>query len=312
MSEGSEEKPIAVYGALAANLIIAIAKFVAAAFTSSSSMISEGVHSVVDTANEALLLLGVRRSRKPPDDQHPFGHAQEIYFWGLVVAMLLFAIGGGLSFYEGLMHMLHPEPVTDAVWSYSVLGIAFLAEGTSWTIAMRKMLQKRKDGEGVFQTFRRSKDPSVFVVVAEDTAALLGIVAAFVGVFLAVRLEMPTLDGVASMVIGAILIAVASLLVYETRSLVMGEQADPDLARSIHEIAREEQCVKGIARLRTMQVGPRHVLLNMDLQFSPGISTGQLLAALDSVERRIRESHPEVQDIFLEIEALSSRARAAA
>lgn len=300
MPEDAGEKPIAVYGALAANFLIAIAKFVAAFFTGSSSMLSEGVHSVVDTGNEGLLLLGVRRSRRPPDELHPFGYAQEIYFWGLVVAMVLFAIGGGLSFYEGLLHFLHPEPITDAIWSYAVLGIAFLAEGTSWVIAVRKMLKGRKDGEGVLRTFRRSKDPSIFVVVAEDTAALLGIVVAFVGVVLAVTLEAPRIDGISSMAIGIILIAVATLLVYETRSLVMGERADPELAGAVRAIADEERSVTEVARLRTMQIGPRHVLLNMDLRFRAGLSAEDLLAALDRVERRIRDAHPDVRDIFLE------------
>ncbi len=267
-------------------------------------MLSEGVHSVVDSGNEGLLLLGVKRSRKPPDDRHPFGYAQEIYFWGLVVAMLLFAIGGGLSFYEGFMHFMNPEPIEDPIWSYSVLGIAFVAEGISWVIAVRSMLKNRKPGEGVFRTFQRSKDPSVFVVVAEDTAALLGIVTAFLGVILAVTFEAPRLDGIASMLIGIILIAVSTLLVYETRSLVMGESADPDLVRSVRAIADEESAVKGVPRLRTMQIGPRHVLLNMDVQFHHKISTDDLFGALDRVENRIREAHPEVRDIFLEIEAL--------
>lgn len=304
MAENASEKPITVYGALVANLLIAIAKFVAAFFTGSSSMLSEGVHSVVDTGNEGLLLLGVKRSQKPPDDRHPFGYGQEVYFWGLVVAMLLFAIGGGLSFYEGIIHFLHPEPIESPVWSYAVLGIAFLAEGVSWAIAVRSMLKDRKPDESVFRTFQRSKDPSIFVVVAEDSAALLGIVTAFFGVILAVTFDAPRADGIASMLIGIILIGVATLLVYETRSLVMGERADPDLARAVRAIAVDEPSVRGVSKLRTMQVGPRHVLLNMDLQFHPEISTAELFGALDEVERRIREAHPEVQDIFLDIETL--------
>ena len=307
MAGGSNEQPIVVYGALVANFLIAIAKFVAAFFTGSSSMLSEGIHSVVDTGNQGLLLLGVRRSKKPPDDRHPFGYSQEIYFWGLLVAMLLFAIGGGLSFYEGIVHFMHPEPIEQPIWSYAVLGIAFLAEGTSWVIAVRSMLKARKPGEGVFRTFQRSKDPTVFVVVAEDTAALLGIVAAFCGVILAVTFDAPRFDGIASMVIGAILIAVATLLVYETRSLIMGESADPDLIRSIRAIAMDEPCVRDVPKLRTMQIGPHHVLLNMDLRFHPEISTDELFGALDAVERRIRDVHPQVKDVFLEIEALRGR-----
>jgi len=306
MAEGSGETPITVYGALAANVLIAVAKFVAAFFTGSSSMLSEAVHSVVDSGNEALLLVGVKRSRRPPDERHPFGYAQEIYFWGLVVAMLLFALGGGLSLYEGVMHLLHPEPIRQPLWSYAVLGVAFLAEGTSWVIAVRALLKTRRPGESLFRTFRRSKDPSVFIVVAEDTAALLGIVTAFAGVVLAVTLDAPAADGIASLLIGVILIAVATLLVYESRSLIMGESADPELRDSIRRIAAETPEVQGVPRLRTMQIGPHHVLLNMDVRFRPDISLRGLVGALEGVERRVRQAHPDVRDIFLGTAGLRS------
>lgn len=308
----SGEKPITVYGAMAANVVIAIAKFVAAFFTGSSSMLSEGIHSLVDTGNSMLLLLGVARSRKPPDELHPFGYGPELYFWSLVVALLLFSIGGGLSLFEGVQHIRHPEEIQDAVWSFAVLGVAFLAEGTSWVIAVRSLLEKRKPGDSLLTTFRKSKDPSVFVVVAEDSAALLGLVAAFAGVALAITLDMPVLDGVASIVIAIILIAVASLLVYESRALVMGETADSDLVRSVREIARREPGVAGVNRLLTMQLSPRHVLLNMDLQFQPDISGGALFSAIESTERRIREAHPEVRSIFVEVEAVRQSRGAAA
>ncbi|WP_128292552.1 cation diffusion facilitator family transporter [Afifella aestuarii] len=304
--ESSGESPIAVYGAIASNLLIAIAKFVAAFFTGSSSMLSEGFHSVVDTGNELLLLLGVARSRKPADERHPFGYGQEIYFWGLMVAMLLFSIGGGLSLYEGVMHVLHPEPVEQAVWNYAVLAIAFLAEGTSWIIAVRQMLKERKPGEGYFSTFRRSKDPSVFIVVAEDTAALLGIIVAFVGVFLSVRFSAPEIDGVASIGIGIILIVVAILLVSESRGLIMGESADSDLIQSVRKIALSDPGVNSVPKLLTMQLGPRHVLLNMEMEFLPEVPAAGLYGVLDGVETRIREAHPQVRSIFLEIKALRS------
>lgn len=311
MAATSHERPIAVYGAIASNLVIAVAKFVAAFFTGSSSMLSEAVHSVVDTGNEALLLLGLARSRKPPDDRHPFGYGPELYFWGLVVAMLLFALGGGLSLYEGVVHIRHPETIREPGWNYTVLAVAFVAEGISWAIAVRAMLGGSKPGESYLDTFRNSKDPSVFIVVAEDTAALLGIVAAFCGVLLAVTFEAPAIDGVASIVIGIILVAVATLLVYESRALVMGETADPDLVRSVRKIASSDPNVKGVPRLLTMQLAPRHVLLNMDLQFRPDIPTGALFDTVDQVERRIREAHPEVRNVFVEVEALRSKRTAA-
>lgn len=256
MTAGAGEVPITVYGAMAANLLIAIAKFVAAFFTGSSSMLSEAIHSVVDTGNQTLLLLGIKRSAKPPDDRHPFGYGQEIYFWALLVAMLLFSIGGGVSLYQGVVHIRHPEPIREPVWNYAVLGIAFLAEGAAWIIAVREMGKTKKPEESWFRTFRRSKDPAVFVVVAEDTAALLGIVVAFLGVMLSVRLGAPWIDGAASVVIGVILVAVAILLVVETRALVMGESADRDVVHSVREIAASDPCVQAIPRLLTMQLGP--------------------------------------------------------
>ncbi len=303
MASQTGESPIAVYGAIAANTLIAVAKFVAAFFTGSSSMLSEAVHSVVDTGNQLLMLLGISRSDKAPDDRHPFGYGQEMYFWSLIVAILLFSIGGGLSVYEGITHLQHSEPIRQPLWNYAVLGIAFLAEGASWAIAVRELLKKRKKGESFFATFQNSKDPSVFVVVAEDTAALLGIVVAFVGVLLATTLSMPMADGIASIVIGCILIAVASLLVYESRALVMGESADYDLVRSVRQIAAADPCVGEVAKLLTMQLGPNDVLVNMELRFEPGLTAETLYQAVDRVESRVREAHPEIRSIFLEAEA---------
>jgi cation diffusion facilitator family transporter len=294
---------------MAANLVIAVAKFVAAAFTGSSSMLSEGIHSVVDTGNQGLLLLGIKRSGRPADDRHPFGYGQEIYFWALIVAMLLFSVGGGVSFYEGIVHLRHPEPIREPAWNYVVLGIGFLAEGTSWVIAVREMGKQKKANESWFRTFQRSKDPAIFVVVAEDTAALLGIVAAFLGVMLAVYFEAPWIDGAASIVIGTILIAVATLLVYESRMLVMGESADGDVVRSVREIAAGDPRVAAIPRLLTMQLGPRRVLLNVDVRFRPGLDAVALVEAVDRLEDRIRQSHPQMQSIFIEIEALQGNRR---
>ena len=309
MAAGAGERPITVYGAMAANLVIAVAKFVAAGFTGSSSMLSEGIHSVVDTGNQGLLLLGIKRSGKPADDRHPFGYGQEIYFWALIVAMLLFSVGGGVSLYEGWVHIRDPEPIRQPVWNYAVLGIAFLAEGASWVIAVREMGKGKKPGEGWFRTFRRSKDPAVFIVVAEDTAALLGIVVAFLGVWLAVHLEAPWIDGAASIVIGVILVAVAILLVIESRALMMGESADGDIVRSVRAIATGDPCVEAIPRLLTMQLAPRRVLLNVDIRFRAGMTGSALIEAVDRLEARIREAHPEVGEIFIEIEALRGQER---
>lgn len=304
MAESSGESPIAVYGALAANLLIAVAKFAAALFTGSSSMLSEAFHSVVDTGNEGLLLLGLSRSRKKPDAKHPFGYGKELYFWSLIVAMLLFAIGGGLSVYEGIIHAMNPEPIEEPMWNYAVLGIAFLAEGASWIIALRAMLKTSKEGESALQTFRRSKDPSVFTVVAEDTAALLGIIAAALGVYLSVTFDAPVFDGIASIVIGVILIAVACLLVSETRSLIMGESADSEVTRSVRNIALEEPAISEVSSLLTMHFGPKQVLLNMEARFRTDLSAADIFETVERVQARIQEAHPEVRRIFFEIEAM--------
>ncbi len=312
MAATSSHRHIVIYGAIAANLVIAAAKFLAAFFTGSSSMLSEGFHSVVDTGNELLLLLGVHRSHRPADRMHPFGYGLELYFWGLIVAVLLFSIGGGLSVYEGVAHIRAPREITEPFWNYVVLAIAFVSESTSWSVAVHALRKSAKPGESLIATFRNSKDPSVFMVVAEDTAAILGIVVAFVGITLAHMLQAPFIDGVASVVIGVILICVASLLVYESRGLILGETADPDIVKSVYQIAREEPATAGARRVLTMQLGPDEVLLNMDIEFNEGVSGSALFHAVDSIEKRIREKHPSVQHVFIEIEAIRAGAKAAA
>jgi cation diffusion facilitator family transporter len=304
MASPKPERPVAVYAAIAANLVIAAAKFVAAGFTGSASMLSEAIHSVVDTANEGLLILGDRRSRKPPDETFPFGYGHEIYFWGLMVAMLLFSLGGGVSIYEGLAHIRRPEPIEAPLWNYAVLAVALISEGISWVIATRKLLEGRKPGQGVFRTFQGSKDPAVFVVVAEDTAALLGIVLALAGTTLSLLLRRPWIDGAASISIGVLLLGIASVLVYETRALIMGEVADPDMVRRIREIAAADPRVASVRSALTMQLGPDQVLLNMDLRFEPERSADELFAAIDSIERAIRTEFPPVRRIFIEVENL--------
>jgi cation diffusion facilitator family transporter len=199
MATGSSKK--AVYAAIAGNLAIAISKFVAAAFTGSSAMISEGVHSLVDTGDGGLLLLGLKRSERPPDDIHPFGHGKELYFWTLIVAILIFALGGGVSSYEGVMHILNPRPIKSSVWSYSVLGLAMVFEGASLTVAWHEFARV-KGRHGFWQTIRESKDPTIYTVILEDSAALAGLLAALAGVFLTELTGNPVYDGLASIIIG--------------------------------------------------------------------------------------------------------------
>lgn len=304
------EKPVAIYGALAANLAIAATKFVAAGFTGSSAMISEGIHSVVDTGNQILLLFGIKRSRRPPDADHPFGHGMEQYFWSLIVAMLLFGVGGGLSVYEGIIHLLHPHPLESPAWSYASLGIAFVFEGISWLLAMRQLRPKIRE-KGIWKALRTSKDPSIVILFFEDSAALIGLVVAFCGIFLGQLWRTPIPDGVASIVIGLLLATVASFLVQQSRRLLLGESVSPEILDSIREIVRSDHAVAAAKDPLTMHLGPEEVLLNLEIDFHPGLPPGQITESIQRLEEEIRRRHPEIQRIFIEARSLQGMGRAA-
>jgi cation diffusion facilitator family transporter len=301
------ERPITVYAAVGSNLAIAAAKFAAALITGSSAMLAEAIHSVVDTGNELLLLLGIRRSVRPADALHPFGHGKELYFWSLIVAILLFGLGGGMSIYEGISHLQHPVEIRDPTWNYVVLGVAFVAEGTSWVIAVRKLLEGRREGQSAWRTMRTSKDPTVYTVVAEDSAALAGVLVAFLGVLLGHRLHDPYLDGTASIVIGLILATVAGYLAVESRDLLVGESAGTDVVEDIRALAEADPAVVQASRPLTMHFGPDRVLLNLDIEFRPELTADEVAAAVDRLEARIREAHPSIRRIFIEAEALTRR-----
>lgn len=297
----SSESTVAVYGAIAANLVIAVCKFFAAFVTGSSAMISEGIHSIVDTGNQLLILLGIHRSQRPADDTHPFGYGKELYFWSLIVAMLLFGLGGGMSFYEGIRHIRHPRPLEDPTWNYVVIGIAVLVEGAAWWIALRQLLKTRGD-RSVWQALRSSKDPAVYTVLAEDTAAILGLLTAFLGIYLGHRLDSPYFDGGASLVIGVILAATAVFLARESKGLLVGESADLAMLESIRRLAASEPGVKWVGRPLTMYFGPQQILLNLEVQFRDHLSAAETAAAVDRVEQVIRREHPQIKRIFIEAE----------
>ncbi len=310
VSSESSERPVAVYAAIVSNLIIAISKFAVAFLSHSSAMLSEGIHSVVDTGNELLLLLGVHRSKRPADKLHPFGYGKELYFWSLIVAILIFGLGGGMSMYEGISHLRHPSELRDVTWNYVVLGVAFIAEGTSWAVALRKLLARRKKGERLWRTMRNSKNPAVYTVLAEDSAALAGIVVAFLGVFLGHTLRNPYLDGVASIVIGVILAAVALFLVLESKDLLLGESADAEIVQDIRRLAEADPAVVQVSRPLTMHFGPDQVLLNLDIEFRSELSAADVTAAVDRLEASIREARPNIKRIFIEAESLKGRSQA--
>jgi cation diffusion facilitator family transporter len=304
MAAGSSN--LAIYGAIIANLAIAISKFVAAAFTGSSAMISEGIHSLVDTGNGLLLLLGIQLSKRPPDVQHPLGHGKELYFWTLIVAVLIFAIGGGMSFYEGITHIQHPNPLQDPTWNYIVLGLAIVFEGTSFYIAMREFAKVREKGKSFWRAIRESKDPGIFAIILEDSAALVGLVIALAGVFMGHQLSNPYIDGLASILIGILLAVVAVILVVESKALLIGEGGSPALVAGIQELVKSDEAVEDLNTPITMHFGPYEVLLALNVRFKKDLVMGETEAAINRIEPLIREKFPEVKRIFIEAHSLPS------
>ncbi|MBC6991574.1 cation diffusion facilitator family transporter [Hymenobacter sp. BT491] len=290
---------IAIYGALAANLAIAIIKFVAAAATGSSAMLSEGIHSVVDTANEWLLLLGLNKSQRPANDHRPFGYGRELYFWSFIVSILIFSIGGGISLYEGVEHLRHPSPLSDPTWNYVVLGLAFLFDGSSFLLALRTFNAQRGD-RSFWSAFRRSKDPSTFVVLFEDAADLLGLIVAFLGVLLSHLLHNTALDGIASIVIGLILIVIAVLLIRESKSLLLGEPAEPALRAQVAALARADEAVVSAADPMTSYLGPQELLVVLEVAFHPEYSATQVTEAVNRLQAAIRNQYPEIKHVFVQ------------
>ncbi len=296
---------IVIYAALAANLAIALTKLIAATITQSSAMLAEGIHSLVDTGNELLLLLGIRLSHRPPDKTHPFGYGRELYFWTLIVAILLFGLGGGISVYEGILHLLDPTPMIDPTWNYIVLGFAFIFEGISWTFAMRGFLAARGE-RGIWETIHTTKDPTIVTVLFEDSAALLGLCVAFLGIFFADLLDNPYFDGVASILIGLILATVASVLAYETRGLLIGEGAAPHIVAGIRRLVKQDSAVEKVCWPLTMHFGPQDVFVGLDVQFYSALSANEVEATVDRLEKTIRRHYPMVKRIFLEAKSISS------
>jgi cation diffusion facilitator family transporter len=301
------ESKTAIYAAILGNFAIAVTKFSAAAFTGSSAMLTEGIHSLVDTGNGGLLLVGISKSKKPADAAHPFGYGKELYFWTLIVAMLIFGVGGGVSIYEGILHLLHPSPLEDPFWNYVVLGIAIVFEAIVFMIAF-KQFQALKGEESTWQAIRTSKDPTTFTVLFEDAAAMLGLIAAAVGIFLGHQFNNPYFDGAASIVIGLILTAVAFFIGYESKGLLVGEGADPATLQSIKRLAESEPTITTVERPLTMYFGPHTVLLTMDVQFRNDLSGSERDAAVQRLEQAIREEHHDINHIFIEAKSLSGKA----
>jgi len=298
MARTSPRSKTVVYAALFGNLLVALTKFGAAFITGSSSMMSEGVHSLVDTGNEGLLLYGFYRAGLRPDAAHPLGYGRELYFWSFVVALLLFTLGAGVSVYEGILHMLAPAPIENALVNYIVLGLSFLFEGASWWVALTAFRSAKRDA-GYLEAVRRSKDPPSFMVLLEDTAALIGIAIAALGVFLSTRLERPELDGVASILIGLVLALTALLLARESKGLLIGEPAHSEIDAAILALAEQEGCVEGANGVITVHLAPDQIVASLSLEFSDELRTPDIERCVESLEKRIREKYPEVVSLFI-------------
>ncbi|CAM5783940.1 cation diffusion facilitator family transporter [Rhizobacter fulvus] len=299
------ESRMVIYGAIAANVSIAITKFVVAGLTGSSAMLSEGIHSAVDTGNGVLLLVGSKLSERPASEQHPFGHGKELYFWSLI-----FGIGGGVSFYEGIVHIRDPVPLEDPMWSYIVLGAAAVFEGASFGVALHHFLKESR-GRPFWTALHGSKDPTTYTVLAEDAAALLGLAVAALGVFASHRWNMPVLDGVASLVIGLLLAGVAVLLVRESRGLLIGEGIRPETSAEVRRIVRAQPSVKAVSGPLSMYIGRAEVLLVLDVEFADGTPAQRVAETVATIERQVRERFPVIRRIYIEARKLSPQEPAA-
>lgn len=289
----------AIYTALAANLSIAATKFVAAGITGSSAMLSEGIHSLVDTLNEALLLLGINRSQRPPDENRPFGYGREQYFWSYVVALLIFAVGGGISLYEGITHIQHPEVIKDPFWNYIVLGIAFALDGYSLLTAWRQFNEQRGE-QSVWAAIKNSKDSATFTVLFEDASDVLGLIIAFLGVFLGHTLNNPYFDGAASILIGVLLVGVSVVLARESKSLLMGEGVDPETSRQLVLLTEADPAVLKSLKIATIYLGPQEVTLVQGVAFRADLTTADITTAIQRIHKSIYAAFPVIKHAYMQ------------
>jgi cation diffusion facilitator family transporter len=297
MTKPSGTKTV-IYAALVGNLLVAITKFIAFGLTGSSAMLSEGVHSVVDTGNELLLLYGLRRSRVRADVEHPLGHGRELYFWSFIVAVLVFALGAGVAFYQGIVHLRQPVLLRDPTANYVVLAFAFAFEGVTWWVAV-KHLRATKGSLGYLEAIRQSKDPGTFTVLLEDSAALIGLFIAFGGIFASHAFQRPELDGAASIGIALVLAFTAIFLARETKALLIGEAAPPDVEASIRAIAASDAAVAHVNGLLTVQIGPDNIVAALSAEFHDQLTTPEIESSVNRIEEAIRSRHPNITTLFV-------------
>jgi cation diffusion facilitator family transporter len=288
-----------IYAALLANLLIAVTKFIAGAISHSAAMIAEGVHSVVDTINQLLLLLGLGLSKKKPDKYHPLGYGKELYFWSFVVSILIFGLGGGISIYQGITHILQPIELGNATWSYVVLAVSVVFEGTSLIIAAKEF-NKLRDGQTWWDAIINSKDPSTFLVLFEDSAAVAGLFIVMICLYLSHHLNKPYIDGVASLLVGLILVVVSLILARESRSLLMGEGIKKDTKKRIQEITEGDKDVLSLMHLMSTYQSPEEILVMMIVAFEPGLDTAQINDAIDRIREEIKAEFGRIRFLIIQ------------
>jgi cation diffusion facilitator family transporter len=300
-----------IYAALAGNSLIAVCKFAAATWTGSSAMLSEAIHSVVDTGNQGLMLYGLRRSKRPADDRHPFGYGSEIYFWSFVVAILIFAVGAGVSIYEGIDKLRHPHPITDIYINFIVLGAAMVFEAGAWWVAYKEF-SKVRGKRSYFHAITRSKDPTIITVLFEDTAAMFGLGFAIIGLLVAWLGGIPEADGAASIFIGLVLATTATILAYETKGLLIGERAGSEVIDGIREIIASQKGITNLNELLTLHNGPEDILVTISVDFADTLSSAEVEAAVTDLEAAIKGRFPLVTRVFIEAQSWKTgRANAA-
>lgn len=288
-----------IYSALVANLLIAVTKFIAGSFTNSSSMIAEGIHSMVDTTNQVLLLYGLKRSKKPADSLRPFGYGKELYFWSFIVSILIFGLGGGLSIYQGVLHIQHPETPGDPTWNYVVLGLSMIFEGVSLIIAAKEFNKLR--GELSFwNAIVKSKDPSSFLVVFEDGAAVIGLIIVFVLMFCSHHFHIPWLDGLASVLVGVLLIFASWIIARESRSLLMGEGITNDIRQKIKMLAEKDKAVITVSNIISTYQSPEEILLILVVSFKPDLDTEAITDAIDRIRKAIKNEFTLVEFVIIQ------------
>ncbi|CAM4348274.1 cation diffusion facilitator family transporter [Pedobacter westerhofensis] len=297
-----------IYSALAANLLIAITKFAAGAFSNSAAMISEGIHSLVDTVNQILLLFGLRRSRKPADALRPFGYGRELYFYSFIVSILIFGLGGGISIYQGIIHIITPEPLGNPTWNYAVLALSVVFEGTSLIIAAKEF-NKTRDGETWWNAIVKSKDPSTFLVLFEDGAAVLGLFIVMICMFIGHNYNIPQLDGLASMLVGLLLVGVSMILARESRSLLMGEGISDESKKRIMEICESDPAVLKVMKIISTYQSPEDVMLMLIIAFKDDLDTQEINEGIERVRSEIRNEFTLIHFVIIQPEVITHKFR---